>query len=78
MLDKQGYMHAHTYVPGHPHAHTRARTHTDIFIAFPWQQLLHKCASVLCYTYIACLVKPNTLDKNYTLKNAAIYPSAIL
>jgi len=26
-----------------------------IFIAFPWQQWLHECTSVLHYTYIACL-----------------------
>ena len=34
-------------------------TNTDseyvIFIAFPLQQWLHEHASVLCYTYIACL-----------------------
>jgi hypothetical protein len=28
-----------------------------ILIAFPWQQWLREHASMLCYTYIACLVK---------------------
>jgi len=33
-------------------------THSDyvILIAFPLQQLLQALASVLCYTYISCLV----------------------
>ena len=33
-------------------------THSEyvIIIAFPLQQWLHDCASVLRYTYIACLV----------------------
>jgi hypothetical protein len=33
-------------------------THSEyvILIAFPWQQWFHKLASVLHYTYIACLV----------------------
>jgi hypothetical protein len=28
-----------------------------ILIAFPQEQWFHKCASVICYTYIACLVE---------------------
>jgi hypothetical protein len=37
-----------------------AKTHTQyvIMIAFPLQQWLHGRGSVLCYTYIACLVEP--------------------
>jgi len=33
-------------------------THSEyvILIAFPLQPWLHECASVFCYTYIACLV----------------------
>jgi hypothetical protein len=27
-----------------------------IFIVFPWKKWLGRCTSVLCYTYIACLV----------------------
>jgi hypothetical protein len=43
------------------HTHTRTRTpaHTHkyvILIAFPQQQWFCKCASLLRYTYIACLV----------------------
>jgi hypothetical protein len=45
--------------PGtHVHARTRKRAHTDqyvIFIAFPLQQCLRERASMLRYTYIACL-----------------------
>jgi len=29
-------------------------------IAFPLQQWLHKCTSVLCYAYITCLVITST------------------
>ena len=37
-------------------------THSEcvIFIAFPWQQWLHERASMLRYTYIACLVCLNS------------------
>ena len=55
MLDKQGYMHAHA--PGH----ARARTHTHTqgkkmsFIALPRLKWLRERASLLRYTYIACL-----------------------
>jgi len=33
-------------------------THTQylILIAFPWQQWLHECASMLCYTYTVYLI----------------------
>jgi hypothetical protein len=38
--------------------HKATNTHSKyvILIAFPLQQWLHKCASLLCYTYIASLV----------------------
>jgi hypothetical protein len=46
--------------PGtHTHARTRNYAHTDqyvILIAFPQQQWFRKRASLLRYTYIACLV----------------------
>jgi len=37
----------------------RIQTHTDILvhIAFPWQQWLCERATMLIYTYIACLIK---------------------
>ena len=67
MLDKQGYTHAHT--SGHPHA--CARTRKDkcvILIAFPQQQWFVELASVLRYTYIACLVLASTsVSSSYTL-----------
>ena len=53
-------MRTHTSTrPGtHMHAHTRKHAHTDqyvILIAFPRQQWFRERASVLRYTYIACL-----------------------
>jgi len=42
MLDDYGYKHNSIYV---------------ILIAFPLQQWLHECTSMLCHTYIACLVE---------------------
>ena len=51
MLDKQGYTHARACT------RPRARTHKYvIFIAFPQQQLFRERASMLRYTYIACIV----------------------
>jgi hypothetical protein len=41
MLDEYGYKHTLRY---------------GIITAFPQQQWLHECASLLCYMYIACLV----------------------
>ena len=46
------------------HARMRKHAHTDqyvIFIAFPQQQLFRKRASLLRYTYIACLVYRYTI-----------------
>jgi hypothetical protein len=52
------YAHAHTHVPGYPHA--RQHAHTDqelILVAFQQQQQWFcEHASMLCYSYIACLV----------------------
>ena len=44
---------SHTRMHSSTHAHTHKYV---IFIAFPRQQRFHECASVLCCTYIACLV----------------------
>ena len=46
-------------VPTCTHSRTRKHAHTDqyvLLIAFPQQQWLRERASVLRYTYIACLV----------------------
>jgi len=43
-----------------------------IFTAFPLQQWLHKSASVLHYTYIACLV--NSKGLSYKFLHHDIYP----
>jgi hypothetical protein len=56
-------MHTSTHSGIHMHAHTRKHAHTDqyvILIAFPQQQWLRERASMLCYTYIACLVYHTT------------------
>jgi hypothetical protein len=52
-------MHTPTRPYTHIHARTRKHSHTDqyvILIAFPQQQWFRERASVLPYTYIACLV----------------------
>jgi len=46
------HMHAECWVP----KATKAHLEYVILIDFPWQKLLHECASVLRYTYIACHV----------------------
>ena len=72
-------LHARKHTPAllHPHARTRThqcpRLHTHrqkyvIFISFPWQQRFRERASVLRYTYIACIV---TL--HFVLINTVIY-----
>ena len=53
---------AHAHASGHPstHTHANARAHTQkyvIFIAFPRQQWFHERASMLRYTYVACIVE---------------------
>jgi collagenase-like PrtC family protease len=43
----------------HIHARTRKHAHTDQYVilnAFPQQQWFRERASMICYTYIACLV----------------------
>ena len=48
-----------TYALAHAHAHGYPHAHTDQYVihfAFPQQQWFCKRASVLRYTYIACLV----------------------
>ena len=52
-------MHTPTRPGTHMHARTRKHAHTDqyvILIAFPQQQWFRERASLLRYTYIACLV----------------------
>jgi hypothetical protein len=61
-------------VPTYTRTHARTHTHKNIeqyviFIAFPLQQLFRERASVLRYTYIACLVLINLF------KNTAGFPS---
>ena len=56
------HKHEHVHKPGHQQAsmHTRELTHTEkfvIFIAFPREKLLQEGASMLRYTYTACLVQ---------------------
>jgi hypothetical protein len=53
------HMHTPTRPSNHMHSRTRKHAHADqvvIFIAFPQQQWFRERASVLRYTYIACLV----------------------
>jgi hypothetical protein len=53
------YARAHAQAPGYSHARTRKHAHTDKYvtlIAFPYQQCSRERASMLRYTYIACLV----------------------
>jgi hypothetical protein len=73
MLDKQGYMHtrACTRPRSQAPAYTHAHSHTDkcvIFIAFPLQQWFRERASILRYTYIACLV-PRQKEKALACKD---------
>jgi hypothetical protein len=52
-------MHTPTCSGTHMHARTRKHAHTDqcvMHIAFPQQQWFRERASMLRYTYIACLV----------------------
>jgi len=50
------------WIPKATHTHTHTRSEYVILIAFPLQQWLQECASVLCYMYIASLVT-NYLEK---------------
>ena len=58
------HAHAHAHAPVRRHARARGRARTHIYthkyiilIDFRRQQLLRVRASILRYTYIACLVK---------------------
>jgi hypothetical protein len=53
-LQARTRIHTHT----HTHTHTYTQTYV-ILIAFPRQQWFRERASLLRYTYIACLVQPN-------------------
>ena len=59
MLDKQVYMHARACTQPRSRVHTRIRIQRHkyvILIAFPLQLWLRERASLLHYTYIACIV----------------------
>ena len=64
MLDKQGYTHAHAHAPRAPRARGHACTLTNTKRSdtyFFSRLLLRESASVLRYTYIACLVQDSSL-----------------
>ena len=59
MLDKEDYMHSRACIRPRSQAHARAHTRTHkyvILFSFSWQQWLRERASMLHYTYTACLV----------------------
>ena len=65
-------MHKPTRSGTHIHAHTRKCAHTDqhvTLIAFSQQQWLRERASMLRYTYIACLLYIITLADNAASKS---------
>jgi hypothetical protein len=72
MLYKQGYMHAH--------AHARARAHTQIcnIYCFSTTTMIRERASMLRYTYIACLVMNCVNDKTYTSSKSTINSNSSL
>ena len=51
MLDKQGYMRVH--------AHTLGHTQINNIYCFSTATMIRERASVLRYTYIACIVTPD-------------------
>jgi hypothetical protein len=58
-LDARIRMHTPTRPGTNMHARTRKHAYTNqyaILFAFPQQQWFRERASVLCYTYISCLV----------------------
>ena len=61
MLDKQGYTRMHRPTCPETNTHPGLRAHTqDIFVilvTFPLQRWFRERASVLRYTYIACIVQ---------------------
>ena len=53
-------LHMRKHMPTSMHTRARARTHTQKYVilnAFPRQQWFNEHASMLHYTYIACLVE---------------------
>ena len=57
----EGVCHAPGHTRKHTHARTHVHTHKEKYVtltAFLLQQWLRERASVLRYTYIACLVSP--------------------
>jgi hypothetical protein len=75
-------MHTPTRSGTHMHARTRTHEHTDqyvILIAFPQQQWFCEPASVLRYTYIACLVKSGlTTTAPYSRKQNCVLTEFIV
>jgi hypothetical protein len=65
--------HAHCILDTHGYKHTFSEYVR--LTAFPPQQWLRERASVLSYTYIACLV--NTLNINYILCHSSVIVTAI-
>ena len=59
MLDKQGYMHAHAHAPGYPHARTHRQISNTYCISTT--RMTSERASVLRYTYFACLVQTDAM-----------------
>jgi hypothetical protein len=77
------HAHAHAHALGctraRPRAHTHTHTHTHvILIAFSRQQLFRERASMLLYTYIACLVQNSHRDVTHILKSYDICHTAPL
>ena len=58
LLSNTACTHAHAWAHAPTHQHPHPPTHTEkyvILIAFPQQLWFHEHATMLCYTYIACL-----------------------
>jgi hypothetical protein len=56
-ISKATRVHAHARARTSILTHTRTHTHRNMQDnPFPWQQLFRERASMLSYTYIACLV----------------------
>ena len=69
----------HPHARNHACAFSHAHTHTykyALFIAFPLQQSFRERASVLRYTYIACLVIPRWRIQSFKLLNVYLNRSS--
>ena len=68
------WAHPHMSRPTHTHLHIHAQIYN--IYCFSTAIMMCKCASLLCYTYIACLVKiivvSHTLHINYWSMNSAL------